>query len=309
LAKTKIQVRTREIVRDIRSGLDDAAIMTKYGLSAHGLDRLFYKLIAAGEIRQSELDRRLLSSQRSHVVELICAEEPKLPKARVRAADAVKAIRSGMSDPELMERFGLSAKGLASLFARMVDAGQIEASELESRRQSFRWADRAYGAAGDDSGDLLQEPPPSEQAAPGRLRAFLRRRKVWLAAGGGALGGMLLVSCAVIAFLGVENVFPKMSRPAPTSEEIALSALRKQADEFIRILQGIAGDGGGHEDTRTAAAASDYENCLRNCDQSFAGKDDSARALLVNCRTECLATHSEHFKRIRRRYYGGAAGQ
>jgi ankyrin repeat protein len=53
------KINAREVVNDIRSGMDDAALMEKYRLSAANLQVLFDKLVQAGVIKQSELDHRL----------------------------------------------------------------------------------------------------------------------------------------------------------------------------------------------------------------------------------------------------------
>jgi outer membrane protein assembly factor BamB len=62
--REKITIRVREVVPAIRSGMDDASLMKRYGLSAGGLQRLFGKLIARGLLDQYELDaRRFLSAE------------------------------------------------------------------------------------------------------------------------------------------------------------------------------------------------------------------------------------------------------
>jgi uncharacterized protein (DUF433 family) len=49
------------------------------------------------------------------------------------ALDALLNIRSGMSDSELMAKYNLSAKGLQSLFTKLVQAGAMQQSELDER--------------------------------------------------------------------------------------------------------------------------------------------------------------------------------
>ncbi len=43
---TKPVVNAKEIIKDIRSGMDDAGLMTKYKLTAKGLQSAFTKLIS-----------------------------------------------------------------------------------------------------------------------------------------------------------------------------------------------------------------------------------------------------------------------
>jgi hypothetical protein len=49
-------------------------------------------------------------------------------KAIVNAEDAVRSIRSGMTDEALMEKYEISQKGLESLFKKLIAAGAIEQS-------------------------------------------------------------------------------------------------------------------------------------------------------------------------------------
>ena len=55
----KRAIKAKEAVADIRSGMDDAALMEKYHLSAEGLQSLFDKLVTGGFIDLSEIARRL----------------------------------------------------------------------------------------------------------------------------------------------------------------------------------------------------------------------------------------------------------
>ncbi len=59
------------------------------------------------------------------------------PLKTIKAAEAIRCIRSGMDDSALMERFDVTAKGLQSLFDKMVAAGILTRSELEQRAALF----------------------------------------------------------------------------------------------------------------------------------------------------------------------------
>jgi CheY-like chemotaxis protein len=124
-----------EAVNCIRSGMDDAALADKFNLSFSGLQRLFEELIAAGKLKQSEIYERNLLSQGSVVVDIA---EAKLPDASpkkpvIDAAGVLQCIRDGMSDSALMKRYNISAKGLESLFRKLVAAGVIDKSDIEKR--------------------------------------------------------------------------------------------------------------------------------------------------------------------------------
>src|SRR5208283_1636724 len=51
----KRKIRPREVLNEIRSGISEAELRTKYRLSAKGVERLFNLLVANGTIDQSEL--------------------------------------------------------------------------------------------------------------------------------------------------------------------------------------------------------------------------------------------------------------
>jgi len=63
MAKRKIT--GREVLKDIKAGMDDPALMEKYKLSAQGLQSVFNKLVNAGVLTQSELDTRVPVSERT----------------------------------------------------------------------------------------------------------------------------------------------------------------------------------------------------------------------------------------------------
>jgi hypothetical protein len=58
-------------------------------------------------------------------------------KPRIKASDAANDIRSGMADSEMMEKYGLSAKGLHSLFLKLLEVKAITQSELNRRRANY----------------------------------------------------------------------------------------------------------------------------------------------------------------------------
>ena len=54
----KREVKAKEAIRDIRSGMDDIALMEKYKINDKGLKSLFRKLLAAGLVTADEIDQR-----------------------------------------------------------------------------------------------------------------------------------------------------------------------------------------------------------------------------------------------------------
>jgi hypothetical protein len=49
-------------------------------------------------------------------------------KPKIGAREAANDIRSGMTDAELMEKYHLTAKGLESLFRKLVEAKLLDQS-------------------------------------------------------------------------------------------------------------------------------------------------------------------------------------
>jgi uncharacterized protein (DUF433 family) len=85
----KIKVDAKEVLNDIRSGMTDAALRQKYGLSTKGLTSMFDKLGALGLLH------------------------------RLDAREVLRDLKSGMTDADLMSKYQLSEKALGNLFAEM----------------------------------------------------------------------------------------------------------------------------------------------------------------------------------------------
>lgn len=58
-------------------------------------------------------------------------------KKTLSAKEVVTDIRSGLSDDEIMKKYGISAKGFQSLMAKLVTAGILKQAELEARSKLF----------------------------------------------------------------------------------------------------------------------------------------------------------------------------
>lgn len=71
----KSTIEANQAADDIRNGLDDAALMKKYGLSARGLQSLFKKLVSAGVLKESEIQTRTSETATSLVVDILTPEE------------------------------------------------------------------------------------------------------------------------------------------------------------------------------------------------------------------------------------------
>jgi hypothetical protein len=132
----KKRISTQLAVADIRSGMNDAALMKKYGLASDGLQSLFDKLVTGGYIDLSEVQGRMQGFWGTIIIDDLY-KETALPKAksgaRINAQEAARDVRSGMDDPALMEKYRLSHKGLQSLFDKLIAGGLITQADLNRR--------------------------------------------------------------------------------------------------------------------------------------------------------------------------------
>ncbi|MGO9121680.1 MAG: hypothetical protein ACLQPD_29235 [Desulfomonilaceae bacterium] len=80
----KPKISAKELIADIRAGMDDPALMKKYGLSAQGLQSAFKKLVEAKAVKQSELDNRVPLAERTVDIVWKC---PACGKPQTQQAD------------------------------------------------------------------------------------------------------------------------------------------------------------------------------------------------------------------------------
>jgi uncharacterized protein (DUF433 family) len=318
---SKPTVSAKQAVDDILAGKTDEEIMKKYNLSARGLESLFTKLLHAGVVQQSDIDNRMLKSQRSHLVDLVDYPELNLPKTQVRARDAVEDIRAGMSDLQLMEKFNLSAKGLDSLFQKLIAVGKIRQDELDARRSSFDWAALAYSGADatTDTGTGTSRPSdashrrstaqteqydlPDPLIKRSRSSSFTDYRVLMAAIGGGLVGMALLV--IVGYFTGIvktEHKFVYSELMAPLEE--AVNELQREATNLLAILESIPGG-----ETEAEPTQSRFDACMQLCERDHPGFSEEDRVLRLNCKRECLAKFNETLVRIRERFHTSPMGE
>ncbi len=142
----KRQIRVKEALKDVRAGMTDAELMKKHQLAPKGLQSLFSKMVTAGLITVGELDLRmpgymgkaLLTETTSLVdgdetLELKRRARRDRPGQSIKPAEAVRDIKAGLDDAELMNKYRLSASGLQHLFDTLMKQGLISEEELEDR--------------------------------------------------------------------------------------------------------------------------------------------------------------------------------
>ncbi len=134
-AMRTVTIKAIEAVQGIRSGMDDVSLMEKFNITPKGLHDLFKQLVAAGLLQRSELEERMTLSYGTVVIDPNRATWPEKQskKLLINAKEALNCIRSGMSEAALMRQYRLSAKGLQSLFSKLLREKLISQSELESR--------------------------------------------------------------------------------------------------------------------------------------------------------------------------------
>lgn len=99
-------VDAKQALEDIRSGMDDNALMQKYRISSLHLEQLFGKLELLNVLK------------------------------RLPAWGLLKDMRAGLNDANLMAKYHLSAAALQNVFSEMIRNGLIlQSSELSPVRE------------------------------------------------------------------------------------------------------------------------------------------------------------------------------
>ncbi|MEW6111667.1 MAG: hypothetical protein AB1664_06025 [Thermodesulfobacteriota bacterium] len=305
MARRKVLISAAELVDRIRSGASDETLMGQYGISAQRLERLLQKLVRAGKIAQAELDARLLASQRSHIVELT-PRAPSAVPAVIDPDDAVRSIRQGLTDSALMQKYNLSARGVDSLFRKLLDSGYISEVELDARKHSLGWAELAFG--NDQSGPDKEFEPDDETLAPqeGWFRALVARYKTAFAAVAGAVFGALVI--VAVAFVADDFIFSMQRRVhrVPGSAQRQHDTVAVKVEDLILILDAIRAEAAGETLRSAVPDASEYRRCMKACQDDYDRAEDSDQAMLVDCRKACIARYSDSIRKIREQYYDPA---
>ncbi len=127
-----------EFLHSFRSGMDDAGLMEEFDLSSNALDNLMDRLVSMGELSPADLQSRPSLSAASVVLDGDEVRLPEFPakKPIIDAWDALRCIKSGMSDAALMNRYKISAKGLQSLFRKLIGKGLVDKTVIDNRIQA-----------------------------------------------------------------------------------------------------------------------------------------------------------------------------
>ncbi len=173
---SKLIIDAKQALIDIRSGVNEKDLMHKYNLSAKGLVSLFKKLIAVGAITQNELSERMPSLGGASE-NLINYPNERQGYREIKAVEAVKDIKSGMSDAEIMAKYMISANGLHKLIEQIIANGLLKQDDLDDRDDldntvdvfGFRHRDKAGSEKADSAPISSHESlAPPEDATNGK---------------------------------------------------------------------------------------------------------------------------------------------
>lgn len=131
----KPRIDAAEVLNCLKSGMDDAALMKKYNLSAKGLQSLFRKLEAAGLTSEAQFYLRELAGHTSvSVDEGRCSSSGAYVSApRVDPNEVLSFIRAGLDREALTKKYAITTGELQNLLRAMVADGLISSTELAER--------------------------------------------------------------------------------------------------------------------------------------------------------------------------------
>jgi uncharacterized protein (DUF433 family) len=143
IAMSQEMISVRSLESDIRQGVRESEVLSKYKLTTRQLERLLNRMLKAGHLSDLEVmhwlkmtDSQLMRAFRESSepqTAIHVSERVQLEKRTIRAKDVVRDIRSHMTDAQLMEKYQLSARGLQSVLKKLIRHKLISESDLEVR--------------------------------------------------------------------------------------------------------------------------------------------------------------------------------
>jgi uncharacterized protein (DUF433 family) len=130
--RSVLSISTKQVLEDIEGNLSNQDLMDKYGLSLRGLASLFKKLLNKGLITRRYLEER--TAQQEGPIEIDLDGDDFL-KTVVPALDVLKDIADDMSNEMLMKKYGLSEKGLNSMWEKLSVGNLISEETLRKRSE------------------------------------------------------------------------------------------------------------------------------------------------------------------------------
>jgi uncharacterized protein (DUF433 family) len=136
-------INVQSLETDIRQGVKESEVLSKYRLTTRQLERLLNRMLKAGHLSDLEVmhwlkmtDSQLMRAFREGSEPETAPQVPervRIEKRTIRAKDVVQDIRSHMTDAQLMEKYQLSARGLQSVLKKLVQHNLLSESDLSWR--------------------------------------------------------------------------------------------------------------------------------------------------------------------------------
>ena len=148
-------IKAKDVVNDIREGLNDSQLMGKYGLSVKGLQGVFTKLVQAKIILPEELfDRAPVLAEDSVTIEYIRMDPRQKLEITIRVSDAADPRHVGiLRDLSLV---GIGIRGIEAqrgeLRTLIVEAGHMLPVDNFSVDAVCRWVKRRRSEGTVDAG-------------------------------------------------------------------------------------------------------------------------------------------------------------
>ena len=164
------KIQASQLLKDIQSGLSDIEIMERYDVNSKQLSYLFQKMVEAGLVTNKQLEQRTSLAETSVTKAFVDVQQSieeldddpaaytpsvykdmvqdlssgQTPSSRptaaspptvrkIRASELVKDITSGVSDPELLDKYQLQPNQLEFMLGRLVQAGRVTPTQLVER--------------------------------------------------------------------------------------------------------------------------------------------------------------------------------
>jgi two-component system, cell cycle sensor histidine kinase and response regulator CckA len=187
-----------------------------------------------------------------------------MQKPVVDALEAAANVKAGMSDAQLMKKYGVSAEGLQSLFRKLVSSGILKPAEIEARLSAETVFIDLASAYKEQSADEFTIDPVSQNACLLAITtnlAVLDMAKVWaqehglqvVNCGDGALGAaiskmvrptMILVELLVTTLTDIDSLrqacagAPIILLCRPDERDLLDQCLDLGADSFVDLPLG-----------------------------------------------------------------------
>jgi hypothetical protein len=189
-----------------------------------------------------------------------------------------------------MRKYNISSTGLLSLFRKLAAKGKISKEELDRRRTSFEWAQKAFIKP-------QTTDTPAEEDGEDAVR-FMRPGAIvdFFIENSDVVRIFVAVAAVVVMAIGIYMHSDTLRGYFGFGPPVVFN----ENDQFSRIFEAI--EKGGPQGKAGSAQGTDlYRECLKQCERDHMNDEDNS--LRANCGRECLATYSERFKRIRQIYY------